>query len=177
MPIPLSHAAVGYALGAWLHPGKPDRRVCIAAAACAALPDIDAIGWALHISDASTIAHRAITHSLTFAVAGAFLVTALLFRGGPWALRRTRIALTLAVAAASHPCLDALSTYSLGVEFFAPFSHHRYRFPWTPLGVPHATLAAQLLQEALVVLLPALLAVWLGFRVRRRSIATSAAAA
>lgn len=177
MPTPLSHAAVGYALGVWIQPGRPSARVCIAAAVCAALPDIDAIGWALHISDTSTLAHRAITHSLTFALAGALLTTALLFRGSLWAESRTRIGLTLAVASLSHSCLDALSTYSSGVEFFAPFSHHRFRFPWTPLGGLHASLGAQLVQETAVVLLPALLAAWLGFKIRRRGLSTGPAAA
>ena len=168
MPTPLSHAAVGYALGAWIQPGRPSARVCIAAAACAALPDIDAIGSALHIPDTSTFAHRAITHSLAFALAGALLATAAIFLGRPWAQNRARIAITLSLALLSHSCLDALSTYSLGVEFFAPFSHQRFRFPWTPLGGVHASLFAQLVQETVVVLLPALVAAWLGFKVRRR---------
>ena len=177
MPTPLSHAAVGYALGAWIPPGRPSARVCIAAAACAALPDIDAIGSALHISDTSTFAHRAITHSLTFAFAGALLATAVIFLGGTRAQHRGWIAVTLGIALLSHSCLDALSTYSLGVEFFAPFSHHRFRFPWTPLGGVHASLSAQLVQETVVVLLPALLAAWLGFKVRRRGSASNPAAA
>jgi inner membrane protein len=177
MPTPLSHAAVGYALGAWLHPRGLDSRVCLAAAACAALPDIDAIGWVAHIPDTSTLAHRAVTHSLLFAALAALLVTLLLFRGRTWARDRARIALTLGVALLSHSGLDALSTYSLGIEFFAPFSSHRYRFPWTPLGHPHGSLLAQLAQEAVVVLLPALFAAWLGFRVRQRGSSPSPAAA
>jgi inner membrane protein len=177
VPTPLSHAAVGYALGAWIQPGRPSARVCIAAAACAALPDIDAFGWALHISDASTFAHRAITHSLAFALGGALLATAAFFHGRTWAQNRARIAITLSLALLSHSCLDALSTYSLGVEFFAPFSHHRFRFPWTPLGGVRASLAAQLVQETVVVLIPALLAAWLGFRMRRRGSSPNPAAA
>lgn len=177
MPTPLSHAAVGYALGAWIPPGRPSVRVCIAAAACSALPDIDAIGWALHISDTSIFAHRAITHSLAFALAGALLATAVIFLSRTRAQYRTRIAVTLGVALFSHSCLDGLSTYSLGVEFFAPFSQQRFRFPWTPLGGVHAGLVAQLIQETVVVLLPALLAAWLGFKVRRRGRSPNPAAA
>ena len=70
----------------------------------------------------------------------------------------------LGLAIASHACLDALSTYSLGVEFFAPFSQERFRFLWTPLGVASGSLVGQLVQEALVVLLPALLLAWFGRR-------------
>lgn len=82
MPTPISHAAVGYALGVWTQRGLPVRRV-------------------------------------------------------------------------------------VGLAFFAPFSDQRYRFVWTPLGDPAGRLAYQLLQDALVVLLPAVLAIWLGLRIRR----------
>jgi inner membrane protein len=136
------------------------------AATCAALPDIDAIGWPLHISNDSLLAHRALTHSLTFALVGTVLATLVFFRGTGWSQGRARIAAIVGVAFLSHPCLDALSTYSLGVEFFAPFSQQRFRFPWTPLGSPHGSLVGQLVQEAGVVLLPALLIGWLGMRIR-----------
>jgi len=134
----------------------PTRRVCVVAAACAALPDIDALGWPLHISSTSLFAHRAITHSLAFALAATLVATAVCFRGNQWTRSRARIAVILGLALLSHACLDALSTYSLGVEFFAPFSQQRFRFLWTPLGVASGSLVGQLVQEAIVVLLPAL---------------------
>jgi inner membrane protein len=155
VPTPLSHAAVGYALGVWAQRGFPVKRVCIAAAACAALPDIDVLA-------APLIAHRGITHSLLFAFTTAALATVLFFRGqGGW------IFVVLSVALLSHSVLDAFSSYSVGLAFFAPFSDQRYRFVWTPLGHPADRLSYQLLQEVLVVLIPALLAIWLGFRIRR----------
>ncbi len=142
----------------------PARRVCVVAAACAALPDIDALGWPLHIPSTSLFAHRAITHSLTFALAATLVATATFFRGAQWSPRRARVAAVLGLAIASHACLDALSTYSLGVEFLAPFSQQRFRFLWTPLGVASGGLVGQLVQEAIVVLLPALLLAWFGRR-------------
>ena len=161
MPTPISHAAVGYAIGAWSPHDAPSltQRVCLVAAACAALPDIDVIGFA---------PHRGITHSIIFAVFSAAVATLVFF---PKAEPRTRrlIAVTLLVAALSHPCLDALSQYSLGIEFFAPFSDKRYRFPWTPLGRPDDELLGQFVLEALVVFLPAVLVAWLGLRFRRRT--------
>jgi len=161
MPTPISHAAVGFAIAAWTQQRPPTRRVCVAAPACAALPDIDFFGW--------PFAHRAFTHSLAFALVGAAVATLAFFRGPQWAQQRARIALILGLALLSHACLDALSTYSFGVEFFAPFSQQRYRFLWTPLGDPSGGLAGQLVQEALVVLLPAILLGWLGFKVRGRA--------
>jgi len=148
--------------------------VCIAAAACAALPDVDVIGWPLHISHASPFGHRAITHSLTFALAGAVLATIVFFRGNQWAQGRARIALILGLALVSHACLDALSTYSVGVEFFAPFSRQRFRFPWTPLGDPNGGFVGQIVQEAVFVLLPAVLVGWLGMKARRGAAASPA---
>jgi len=167
VPTPISHAAVGFAIAAWTEPRMPTRRACIVAAACAALPDIDAIGWPLHIPNTSLFSHRAITHSLTFALVAAVAATIVCFRGTPWTPRRARIALVLGLALVSHVCLDALSTYSVGVEFFAPFSQQRFRFPWTPLGAPGGSVLGQLAQEAIFILLPAVLVGWLGIKARR----------
>jgi len=169
MPTPFSHAAFGFALGAWTQPGVPTRRMGIAAALCAAVPDIDVIGSPLGISNASLFAHRAFTHSITFALAGALVTTLVFFRDHDLP-GRARMALTLGLALLSHGCLDALTTYSMGVEFFAPFSLQRFRFPWTPIGPRPWSLLSQLSQEAVLVLLPALLAGWLGLRTRRRAL-------
>jgi inner membrane protein len=169
VPSTPSHAVVGFALGAWAQQGRPIRRVCLAAAACAALPDIDVIGWPLHISNASLFGHRAITHSIAFALLATLLATRWFFHGEQWAAGRTRIGVILGLALLSHACLDALTTYSVGVEFFAPFSQQRFRFLWTPLGAANGELNSQLVQELFVVLLPAIVLGWLGFRREDRS--------
>jgi len=119
-------------------------RVCLVAAACAALPDIDYLGW--------PVAHRSITHSIAFALAGALVATAMFFRSAEWREHRARVAVILGLAFLSHGLLDGLSTYSYGVEYFAPFSPHRFRLWWTPLGDPEGRLTKQFIQEALVVL-------------------------
>lgn len=152
MPTPISHAAVGYALGVW---GQrvPIRRVSIAAAACAALPDIDLLFYPF-------VAHRGITHSLVFAFIVAIVATAVFF-----SLSRS-IVIVLFLALLSHSGLDALSTYSVGIQFLAPFSDQRYRFVWTPLGDPAGRLSRQLAQEVIVILVPALVTIWLGRRIR-----------
>jgi membrane-bound metal-dependent hydrolase YbcI (DUF457 family) len=159
VPTPISHATVGYALGIWTQRGVPMRRVCLAAAACAALPDIDLLFFPF-------IEHRAITHSLAFAFVVALLASVMAVPGIKWREGRWRIVAVLGIAILSHSLLDALSRYSYGIEFFAPFSGQRYRFLWTPLGDPAGRLSHQLLQEALVVLLPAMVAVGVGLRVK-----------
>jgi inner membrane protein len=177
MPTPVSHLAVGFAVAAWAQPGVPSRRVCVIAAACAGLPDIDVLGAALPGVDASLFGHRAITHSLAFAILAAALATSLFFRSEQWAQSRLRIGLILGLASLSHGCLDALSTYSTGLEFFAPLSQQRFRFPWTPLGNPHWSLGAQLGQEAVFVFLPAVLLAWSAFKLRRGQVSPRPAAA
>ncbi|HEY7194446.1 MAG TPA: metal-dependent hydrolase [Gemmatimonadales bacterium] len=164
MPTPISHAAVGLAIGAWTAPApRPTTRVCALAAACAALPDIDVL-WSAGLPESSPFAHRALTHSLAFAVVATILVTSVGFRHD-----RARLAVTLGLGLLSHSCLDALTTYSLGIAFFAPFSEQRFRFRWTPLGRPDGMILRQLAVESVFVLLPAVLLFWLGWRLRRQS--------
>ncbi|HEV2670659.1 MAG TPA: metal-dependent hydrolase [Gemmatimonadales bacterium] len=160
MPTPLSHATVGFAIAAWAQRPPLSRRLCLVAAACAALPDIDYLGW--------PVAHRGITHSIAFALLGALAATIIFFRSSEWRQRRARIALILGMASLSHGLLDGLSTYSYAIEYFAPFSTQRFRLWWTPLGDPEGRLVGQLVQEALVVLLPAIVLIWLAFSFRGR---------
>jgi inner membrane protein len=167
VPTPFSHAAVGFAVGTWGAPVPPSTRVCIAGAACAALPDIDVL-WSSGLPASSPFAHRALTHSLVFALCAAFAVAAIFFRRERGQPPATRIGLVLALALLSHSLLDSLSSYSLGIAFFAPFSEHRFRSPWTPLGRPAGKIASQLILESLLVFLPAVLIAWLGWSTRRR---------
>lgn len=168
MPTPISHAAVGFAVGSWSAPARPSTRVCLAAAACAALPDIDVLWSPLGLPPSSPFAHRALTHSLLFAAVAAIVVAFAFFRDEHWRAYRPRLAFVFGLALLSHSLLDALSKYSLGVGFFVPFSEHRYRFPWTPLGRPTGTIGSQLIVEGLVVFLPAVALAWLGWRIRNR---------
>jgi len=167
VPTPFSHAAVGFAIGAWTAPAPPSTRACVAAAACAALPDIDVL-WSSGLPHSSPFAHRALTHSVLFALCAALAVAAIFFRNERWQASPARMALVLGLALLSHSFLDALSSYSLGIAFFAPFSEHRFRFPWTPLGRPAGMIVSQLMLESLLVFLPAALIAWLGWRIRSR---------
>lgn len=161
MPTPVSHLTVGYAIASWARLDAPTRRLGIVAAACAALPDID---WPWDLPATSLFSHRAITHSLLFAALAAVLATRLCFSREQRAANGKTLLLVVALAAFSHACLDALTSYSYGIEFLAPFSGARFRFWWTPLGSSGGGLTAQLRQELLVVLVPALLVAWLGRR-------------
>ena len=164
----IAHALVGAALGR----AVADRHVRLAGwlgAVAANAPDWTEFFIGLPAPahpDQYLVLHRGITHSLVFAVGGAVVATALLFRAHE---SRMRVALVLGLAFLSHSLLDGLSSYSSGIAYFAPFSSQRFRLWWTPLGDPEGQLAGQLIQEAFVVFLPAFVLGWLALRVRRRA--------
>src|SRR5258705_11113312 len=133
MPTIFSHAVVATAAGQWW------RRMPASfwwwTVICAMLPDIDVISFSFGIRYEDMFGHRGFTHSLFFAA----LVGALAAWQIPNPKSQTpspnRIALFLWFAAGtgSHGFLDALKNGGRGVAFFAPFSNHRYFFPWRPI--------------------------------------------
>lgn len=152
MPSSVAHGLAAAALVSLAFRGRPPRGALWAAAACAVLPDLDAIGRPFGRGDVAWLGgHRALTHSLAFAAALGTAVAALGFRRRPeLAGRRRRLTLAAGLAAgtALHGALDALSTYGEGVQFLAPFSDLRVKAPWQPFEA--------LLPEVALVWLPAL---------------------
>ena len=123
------HAALGATLGKLLLPERRYWPWWTVAAACAALPDADALGYRLGVPYGSLWGHRGLTHSLLAAVMVAVVGT------GLSQLRRPaqrppagRLGLLLFLATASHGLLDALTTGGLGVAFFSPWELKRYFF-------------------------------------------------
>ncbi len=134
MPSSIAHALVSTAIGAPLAPAVPTRRYWIAGILCAVLPDLDAIGRPFGWGDLEFLGgHRALTHSIFFAVMLGLVVAALGFRDVRWQGHRGWIMAYLVLATASHGALDALASYGDGVAFFFPFSAARYAAPWRPL--------------------------------------------
>jgi inner membrane protein len=103
---------------------------------CSILPDIDSIGYVLGIPYSSPWGHRGMTHSLSFALLLAVLLTWLFYRKHQ--LTRAAYGLItfyLFVATASHGLLDAMTNGGLGIAFFAPFDNSRYFLPYRPIAV------------------------------------------
>ena|SRR5215475_13245574 len=173
MPTVFTHAVVGVAISTLGRPASA--RLGLAAAACAAVPDLDVIPIWLGLPWGHVLGHRGITHSLAFAAALAGVLAATVFRA-PGAGRRG-VWLVLFVATASHGVLDAMTDGGIGIAFFAPFDDGRYFLPWRPIPVSPISVgrffgargAAVLRAEVLLLWLPAflmaLVAVW---RRRRR---------
>jgi inner membrane protein len=106
------------------------------------LPDIDVIAFSFGIPYEAMFGHRGFTHSFFFAaVAGALVSWHLLHRPAadshrpdahsPW----TELFVWFFAVTASHGLLDALTDGGRGIGFFAPFSNHRFFFPWRPIQV------------------------------------------
>jgi inner membrane protein len=141
MPTIFSHALTATAAAQWW-PGRLPARFWTWTAICAVLPDLDVIAFSFGIPYEAMFGHRGFTHSLLFAaLVGAGVTWHLLHRlgsdsHGPEA-RSHRLALFMWFTAltASHGILDAMTNGGRGIAFLAPFSDHRYFFPWRPIQV------------------------------------------
>jgi inner membrane protein len=137
MPTIFSHAIASTAASRWwrrrLSPGFWTWTVV-----CAMLPDIDVIGFSFGIAYGDMFGHRGFTHSLFFAVVTGLVVAHLVSSNPePRTPNPGGIPLFLWFTAvtASHGLLDAMTNGGRGIGFFAPFSNHRYFFPWRPIQV------------------------------------------
>ncbi|UOQ99798.1 metal-dependent hydrolase [Hymenobacter sp. 5317J-9] len=143
------HAALGATLGKLLLPHRYHWPYWVAAALCAALPDVDSVGYRLGVPYDSLWGHRGLTHSLLGQLAQPGR------RPAPG-----RLALLLFLATASHGLLDALTSGGLGVAFFSPWHPERHFFPFRPIRVSPLSIRAFLGAKGLRVL--ASEALWVG---------------
>jgi inner membrane protein len=155
------HAALGATLGKLLLPDRQHWPYWVAAALCAALPDVDSVGYRMGVPYNSLWGHRGLTHSLLAAVVVAAVGTAL-SRVARSANRPPvgRLALLLFLATASHGLLDAMTTGGLGVAFFSPWELKRYFFSFRPIKVSPISIRAFFNGRGLQVL--ASEAIWVG---------------
>ena len=145
-------------LGAALGTKSIDRRLLIAGAVAAMLPDLDVIGFKLGIAYHDGLGHRGATHSILFALAmGALAALAHRWlRSGAW-----RSALFVGLATVSHPLLDACTNGGLGVALLWPFSEHRWFFPVHPIAVSPIGVSRFMGARGLTVMASELVWVWL----------------
>lgn len=166
MPTSVSHALAAGAIGAILVPESTNRRYWIVGVACAVAVDLDAIGRPFGHPDIAFLGgHRAVTHSLPFAVALGAVATIAFFRQQMWDGHRWRIGAYLVLATASHGLLDLLTTRGQGVGLLMPFNSVRYESAWRPV---------QGLNEIWIVWLPLLAVIVIARWLRSRAAATLA---
>jgi inner membrane protein len=130
-----SHAVAALGIGACFYRPEIPKRVWAMGALCAAIPDVDVIGFALGVDYGDPFGHRGFTHSLFFAALLALAMVGLVFARGAPHLSRSSLWWYFFLATASHGFLDAMTNGGLGVAFFAPFDNSRYFLPWTPIQV------------------------------------------
>ena len=136
----LAHAFAGWSLG---YTSKQPKITLIALAACAALPDIDCLGFFLGIPYESPYGHRGFTHSILFALTLSLFVTISYFLKSRHKFTGKELGSTpyflhftlFFFATLSHTILDSMTNGGLGVAFFWPFDNTRYFLPWRPIQV------------------------------------------
>jgi inner membrane protein len=132
MPTIIAHAAVPLALWAAADRGRINPRLLAAGIAAAILPDLDVIGFALHVRYVDAIGHRGASHSLLFAAVLALLAA---LSSQRLRARPLQAATWILICAASHPLLDTLTNGGLGVALGWPWSEQRWFAPWRPIRV------------------------------------------
>jgi len=165
MPSAFSHAVAGLGIAACFCGPEAPKSLWALGAVCAALPDVDVLGFQFGIRYGALWGHRGFTHSIVFAAALAGLITALIlglgFRHGVPGLPPWRLWLFLFLATISHGLLDMLTDGGLGVALLAPFDNRRFFFPFQPIEVASFGVAWLFTRRGAIVLASELRWVWL----------------
>ena len=135
-------------------------RALLLGAFCAALPDIDVIGFGYGVGYGDLWGHRGLTHSLVFALLLSTVIVALCYRRESKAVM-AGMTLYFFLATVSHAVLDALTDGGLGVAFFSPFDTTRYFLPVRPVAVSPIGIREFFNEEAVHVLQSELMWIWL----------------
>lgn len=124
----VGHLVVGLAASR-LHAGAGPLRLrdTAALAALAVLPDADFVARTLGAAPGSPWLHRGATHSVALCLAAAAGAVALGWLGEPG--RRGRALACGALAAVSHPVLDAFTWGGAGIMFWWPLDTARHLAP------------------------------------------------
>ena len=161
MPTILTHAALPL-IAAWaLGANRVPRRLAVAGAIAAILPDLDVIGRAVGISAESLLGHRGISHSIAAAAVIAAVGAGLLRFHILW--RRSLPFLFL--SALSHGLSDMLTDGGKGIALLWPASGERMFAPFRPVevspillrGFENGKLPLVLASELIWLIAPALL--------------------
>lgn len=150
----LTHPIVPLALSRLFPDGSLSPGVILLGMICSVVPDLDVIGFAFGIRYGDLFGHRGFSHSISFALVVAGLLTWIV--QGSWL-----VFLFLFLSILSHPLLDAFTNGGLGIAFFSPFSNSRWFFPWRPLEVPPIGVRAFFSMRGLAVIKSELIWVWL----------------
>lgn len=134
MPTSIAHALTAVAVGAVAAPPRVTRRYWIAGIACATLVDLDVVGRLVGHPELGFVGgHRALTHSIPFAIVVGAIVARFAFTDPRWDGERLRITAYLIIATAMHGILDLFTFLGQGVGLLMPFTDTRYVIGWRPV--------------------------------------------
>lgn len=158
MPTILTHAFVPLAIGIGLGTGVVSRRLLLAGAVAAIMPDFDVVAFKLGIAYGDAFGHRGASHSLVFA-----LLLGLLALACARGLRATRLTafVFVALSTLSHAVLDMFTNGGLGVAMWWPIASERLFAPWRVIEVSPIGISRFLTERGLAVLQSELVWVWL----------------
>jgi len=159
VPTILTHAALPL-IAAWAAgPQRIPRKLAVAGAILAVVPDLDVAGRAFAISSDSLLGHRGISHSIGFAALMTML--AALAVKMPW----RRSVPFLFLCALSHGVTDMLTDGGKGIALLWPMSDERMFASFRPVevspillrGIENGKLPLVLLSELIWLIAPAIL--------------------
>lgn len=158
MPTILTHAFVPLAIGIGLGTGVVSRRLLLAGAVAAIMPDFDVVAFKLGIAYGDAFGHRGASHSLAFA-----LLLGLLALACARGLRATRLTafVFVTLSTLSHAVLDMFTNGGLGVAMWWPVASERLFAPWRVIEVSPIGISRFLTERGLAVLQSELVWVWL----------------
>ncbi len=128
-----THPAVAIGLFPWFSSVRGNKTIILTGLLLTALPDIDVIGLYLGIPYSHMLGHRGLTHSVFFAAAFSAILARMFTQKQQ--VKAGAVWLYLFLSMASHGFIDAMTNGGLGIAFLAPFSNHRYFFPFRPIEV------------------------------------------
>lgn len=132
-----AHGVVAVTVGQAYRLRQQPLRFWVLGVICAIVPDADVITFAFGVSYGDFWGHRGFTHSLTFALLLAVLVTFAYFKDASFLSRAWWGYVSyFFICTALHGVVDAMTNGGLGIAFFSPFENGRYFLPWRPLLVP-----------------------------------------
>jgi inner membrane protein len=154
----MTHVIPALALGLGLGGRIIPKRLLLAGMIASLIPDLDVIGFRLHIPYSHPFGHRGATHSIVFAFMLAFfaLIFAKQFR-----CSRPLVFAFIGLSTLSHPVLDMVTNGGLGVALEWPWSYERHFAPWQMVEVSPIGLKNFFSHRGLIVLKSELLWVWL----------------
>ncbi len=128
------HAIVGFTISKVID-NKKLKWLLIAAIVSTILPDFDVVGFKFGINYSHPLGHRGFTHSISFAIIWAFILTFTLGRK-----HKVIWFVVILLSTVSHGILDAMTSGGEGVGFFIPFNNDRFFFSFreilvSPLGI------------------------------------------